>query len=227
MADEVMRGDAAQPMQGEQNATQSDEQTQIASEGLTNEEGLLSDEEFEKLTEALDKGNFEEFMASLGEDVKKKYQSFIDSKISQALKTREKNLRKEIEEQIKKEEELKRLQTEGKWKELYEAKQQELEQRLAKLQQERIDVLLTAKLNEKRLPLEFKKFVSVNDPEQIDTAVEELSRLVDSYVQKKIEELKATSNVVMKNRVSSTSENSLENEVKRYVKPQGEYKKPW
>jgi len=216
-----MRGDAAQPMQGEQNATQSDEQTQIASEGLTNEEGLLSDEEFEKLTEALDKGNFEEFMASL------KYQSFIDSKISQALKTREKNLRKEIEEQIKKEEELKRLQAEGKWKELYEAKQQELEQRLAKLQQERIDVLLTAKLNEKRLPLEFKKFVSVNDPEQIDTAVEELSRLVDSYVQKKIEELKATSNVVMKNRVSSTSENSLENEVKRYVKPQGEYKKPW
>ena len=225
MADEVMRGDAAQPMQGEQNATQSSEQ--ITSEELTNDEGLLSEEEFEKLTKALDEGNFEEFMASLGEDVKKKYQSFIDSKISQALKTREKNLRKEIEEQIKKEEELKRLQTEGKWKELYEAKQQELEQRLAKLQQERIDVLLTAKLNEKRLPLEFKKFVSVNDPEQIDTAVEELSRLVDSYVQKKIEELKATSNVVMKNRVSSTSENSLENEVKRYVKPQGEYKKPW
>jgi len=229
MAEEKDRGvDNQLPMEGDINEPENPQGGVNTTTEIENDsDGLLTQEEFENLIKALDEGNFEEFFATLDPELQKKYQSYMDSKIQKALKTREKNLRKQIEEQLKKEAELKQLEAEGKWKELYEAKQQELEEQLARLQQERIDVLLTAKLNEKRLPLEFKKFVSVNDPEQIDSAVEELSRLVDSYVQKKIEDLKATSNVVMKNRVSSTSENSLENEVKRYIEPQGEYKKPW
>ena len=217
-------GDTNEPQEqqntdGETNNTQPSE---------NDSEGLLTQEEFEKLTKALEEGNFEEFITTLDPELQKKYQSYMDAKIQKALKTREKNLRKQIEEQLKKEAELKQLEVEGKWKELYEAKQRELEEEIARLQKERIDVLLTAKFTEKQIPLELKNYLNITDPEQIDEIVEGLSKILSSYTQKQIEKLKSTSNVVIKGRnETSSNENKIEAEVKKYITTSEGYKKPW
>ncbi|MCD6177381.1 MAG: DUF4355 domain-containing protein [Candidatus Cloacimonetes bacterium] len=217
-------GDTNEPQEqqntdGEANNTQPSE---------NDSEGLLTQEEFEKLTKALEEGNFEEFITTLDPELQKKYQSYMDAKIQKALKTREKNLRKQIEEQLKKEAELKQLEVEGKWKELYEAKQRELEEEIARLQKERIDVLLTAKFTEKQIPLELKNYLNITDPEQIDEIVEGLSKILSSYTQKQIEKLKSTSNVVIKGRnETSSNENKIEAEVKKYITTSEGYKKPW
>ena len=217
-------GDTNEPQEqqntdGEANNTQPSE---------NDSEGLLTQEEFEKLTKALEEGNFEEFITTLDPELQKKYQSYMDAKIQKALKTREKNLRKQIEEQLKKEAELKQLEVEGKWKELYEAKQRELEEEIARLQKERIDVLLTAKFTEKQIPLELKNYLNITDPEQIDEIVEGLSKILSSYTQKQIEKLKSTSNVVIKGRnETSSNENKIETEVKKYITTSEGYKKPW
>jgi len=216
-------GDTNEPQEqnsnGEANDTQQPE---------NDSEGLLTQEEFEKLTKALEEGNFEEFITTLDPELQKKYQSYMDAKIQKALKTREKNLRKQIEEQLKKEAELKQLEVEGKWKELYEAKQRELEEEIARLQKERIDVLLTAKFTEKQIPLELKNYLNITDPEQIDEIVEGLSKILSSYTQKQIEKLKSTSNVVIKGRnETSSNENKIEAEVKKYITTSEGYKKPW
>ena len=217
-------GDTNEPQEqqntdGEANNTQPSE---------NDSEGLLTQEEFEKLTKALEEGNFEEFITTLDPELQKKYQSYMDAKIQKALKTREKNLRKQIEEQLKKEAELKQLEVEGKWKELYEAKQRELEEEIARLQKERIDVLLTAKFTEKQIPLELKNYLNITDPEQIDEIVEGLNKILSSYTQKQIEKLKSTSNVVIKGRnETSSNENKIEAEVKKYITTSEGYKKPW
>ena len=217
-------GDTNEPQEqqntdGEANNTQPSE---------NDSEGLLTQEEFEKLTKALEEGNFEEFITTLDPELQKKYQSYMDAKIQKALKTREKNLRKQIEEQLKKEAELKQLEVEGKWKELYEAKQRELEEEIARLQKERIDVLLTAKFTEKQIPLELKNYLNITDPEQIDEIVEGLNKILSSYTQKQIEKLKSTSNVVIKGRnETSSNENKIETEVKKYITTSEGYKKPW
>lgn len=216
-------GDTNEPQEqnsnGEANNTQPPE---------NDSEGLLTQEEFEKLTKALEEGNFEEFIETLGPELQKKYQSYMDSKIQKALKTREKTLRKQIEEQLKKEAELKQLEVEGKWKELYEAKQRELEEELSRLQKERIDVLITAKFTEKQIPLELKNYLNISDPEQIDEVVDGLSKILSSHVQNQIEKLKSTSNVVIKGRnETSSNENKIEAEIKKYIPTSEGYKKPW
>ena len=209
----------------ESNANTDASTTPASDETSEDDVPLLSEEELERLNEALDKGDFEAFITALGEDVQKKFQSFMDSKITRALQTREKNIMKKLEEQWKKRLEEEKLRAEGKWKELYEMKTREVEEEKKRLEQERIAIRVDAALNAKGLGSEFAKFVRADSIDDVDKAVEELYLLVEAYAQKKIEELQKTYAIPTKTKSANTEE--LIAAIEQFLPSQETPKKPW
>lgn len=171
MADEVMRDDSVQPEnQGEQNVTQEEVKVQEQTPEVENESGLLTEEEFERLTKALDEGNFEEFVSSLGEDAKKKFQSFLDSKITKAIKTREERLKKQQEEE--------RLKQERKFEELLKMREREL-----------VELKKQVMLRDAGFPVELGSLVQGDTEEQIAESIKALQTILNKTVEEKVQSL--------------------------------------
>lgn len=156
MAEEEKRDNSVQPAQGEQNVTQ-------------NDEGLLTTEEFEKLTKALEEGDFESFIESLGEDTKKKFQSYLDSKITKAIKTRETNLQKMQEEE--------RLKQEKKFEELLKMKEKEI-----------LNYKKQVLIRDKGLPAEIAELIDGETEEEIVTKLEKAQQAYQKLVEERLKQ---------------------------------------
>lgn len=141
-------------------------------------------------------------------------QSKIDSAITKALKTQKKNLEKE---QQKKQRE-KQLKEENKWKELYEQKEQELEEKQNDFIRKQLEAEVATALSNRKLDNSFAAYVPFDieeTAEDVQAKVDELSKLVENYANRKIEDLRNSDPRGFKNPVFGKTNQSKADEQRR------------
>lgn len=141
-------------------------------------------------------------------------QSKIDQAITKALKTQKKNLEKE---QQKKQRE-NQLKEENKWKELYEQKEQELQEKQNDFVRKQLEAEVATALSNRKLDSSFAAYVPFDieeTTEDVQAKVDELSKLVENYANRKIEDLRNSDPRGFKNPVFGKTNQSKADEQRR------------
>lgn len=119
---------------------------------------------------------------------KKELQALIDSKIRQALQTREENLKKKAQEET--------LKAEQRYEELFSIKQQELDEERKRLDEERIgfeqertSIRIKSRLTSLNLDAEWSEYIAVSEANEVDKAVELFAKKLNAYVDKRIKDI--------------------------------------
>lgn len=135
----------------------------------------------------------EEIRAQLEKEFKKKLQSEVDKRVTDAVKKTEQRVRNELEEQKR----LEQLSEEERRAEEEQKRQKELEEKEKNLAVKELQLDLIDILAEKGLDVKFKDFIDVttvigveNGREVLAEKVETLKAVFDEVVEKKVAEVK-------------------------------------
>ncbi len=119
---------------------------------------------------------------------KKELQALIDSKITQAIRTREEKMKKAAEEE--------QLKAEKRYEELYSLKTKELEEERLRLEdekrsleQERVATHIKSSLAEAKLESDWAEYITAKDSKSAEKAVELFSKRLNAHVDRRIKEL--------------------------------------